>query len=125
MQQELKPKIREVSFQQQPNIERIIGQDINQAQVTQQVTQAQVTQQAPDEQQPQIENKYANYGFNLDDIINQTNNRYYQQANQQNIPQVQQVINKGGLLVTDTPSSDNSSWKYLTYLLPILAIFVK
>ena len=120
MQQELKPRIKEVSFQQQPNIERIVGQDINQ--VTQQTTEAQVPQALPVEQQP--ENKYAKYGFNLDDVINQANNRFQQEI-PQNITPVQQVINKGGLLVTSTPPPNNDSWKYLTYLLPILAIFAK
>jgi len=119
MQQELKPRIKEVSFQQQPNIERIVGQDINQ--VNQQATE--VPQALPVEQQIP-ENKYAKYGLNLDDIINQANNRFQQEI-PQNITPVQQVINKGGLLVTSTPPPNNDSWKYLTYLLPILAIFAK
>jgi len=111
MQQNLKPDIKEISTIEKPNVEKIVGTDIVQNQVV-------------EPQQIEQEDKFAKYGLNFNDIINKAKSDIHIQ--QPSLPKQQSnIINTGGLLVSDTSHSDSDTWKYFTYLLPILALLSK
>ena len=114
MQQNLKPDIKEISTIEKPNVEKIVGTDI----VQNQVGEPQINQAI------EQEDKFAKYGLNFNDIINKAKSDFHI-ARSSSSQQQSNIINIGGLLVSDISHSDSDTWKYLTYLLPILALLSK